>query len=264
MNRHALITVLILALAWTPALASSRYKMKYDGLPNAVPNLQHLTSAVPKAEQLSEHGNPSHYQVDGQHYEVLASAKDYDEIGTASWYGVKFHGELTSNRENYDMFAMTAASKTLPIPTYVRVKNMENGRSIIVRVNDRGPFVNDRIIDLSFAAASKLGMIKDGTATVRVTALTTPYVVDEKSSKISHDLGHFLLLGSFKEQDNALKMIAKVSKFTPYPLRIRASRGNKHTFYRVELGPFDGVHNLKEVKQLLKQKGIAPVFARLG
>jgi len=259
-----LIIALIWILAWMPVQADVRYKIKHDGPPRGSINVNIIRDAVPKPEPLSEHGNPSHYIVDRKHYEVLPSSKGYDEIGRASWYGVKFHGELTSNRENYDMFAMTGASKTLPIPTFVRVKNMENGRSVVVRVNDRGPFINDRIIDLSYAAASKLGMIKNGTSTVRVTALTSPYVINDKSSEITQELGRFLQIGSFRNENNALKLIAKVSKFTPYPLRIKANKGSKHIIYRVEIGPFNKIHHLKQARQLLKRKGIAPVFARLG
>lgn len=256
--------LLLIMLAWIPSTAHARYKMQHDGPPQKVVTLKKARNTVPKSEPLSLDGNPSHYNVDGKTYEVMNSAKGYQEIGTASWYGVKFHGELTSNREKYDMFEMTAASKTLPLPTYVKVENLENGREIVVRVNDRGPFVDDRIIDLSYAAATRLGMIAKGTAKVRVTALTTPHVINHKTKEITHELGRFLQIGSFREQDNALKLIAKVSKFTPYPLRIRATNGQKGIIYRVELGPFDEVHHVNQAKSLLKEKGIFPVFARLG
>jgi rare lipoprotein A len=128
--------------------------------------------AVPRPEPRSRYGNGPEYEVFGQAYQVMDSSSGYKERGVASWYGKKFHGRLTSNREPYDMYAMTAAHKTLPLPTYVKVRNLRNDRSIIVRVNDRGPFVHNRIIDLSYAAALKLDMIRDGTSLVEVTAIS--------------------------------------------------------------------------------------------
>ena len=255
----------VMLLAWMPAHVEARYKLEYDGPPQQDVNMVSLNDAVPKSEPLSLDGNPSHYKVNGKTYEVKNTAKDYDKIGVASWYGVKFHGELTSNRETYDMFSMTAASKTLPLPTYVRVENLDNGRTVVVRVNDRGPFVDDRIIDLSYAAGIKLGMIEKGTANVRVTALTTPHVtISDKSNEITHNLGRFLQIGSFSQEDNALKLITKISKFTPYPIRIRAYNKNKRTIYRVEVGPFEEIHHINQAKRFLKAQGIFPVFARLG
>lgn len=128
--------------------------------------------AVPRPEARSRYGNGPVYEVFGKRYTVMESGSDYAERGVASWYGQKFHGRLTSNRETYDMYQMTAAHKTLPLPTYVRVRNLRNNRSIVVRVNDRGPFVHNRIIDLSYAAALKLDMVKDGTSLVEVTAIS--------------------------------------------------------------------------------------------
>ena len=127
---------------------------------------------VPRREAKSRYGNGPVYEVLGKRYTVLPSAVGYKERGVASWYGDKFHGNLTSNREVYDMHAMTAAHKTLPLPTYVRVRNLSNGNMIIVRVNDRGPFVSNRIIDLSYSAAKKLDMIGTGTSLVEVEAIT--------------------------------------------------------------------------------------------
>ena len=127
---------------------------------------------VPRPEPRSRYGNGPVYEVLGETYRVMDSSSGYKERGVASWYGKKFHGRLTSNREPYDMYAMTAAHKTLPLPTYVKVRNLRNDKSIIVRVNDRGPFVHNRIIDLSYAAALKLDMVSDGTSLVEVTAIS--------------------------------------------------------------------------------------------
>ena len=133
----------------------------------------HSTDDLPQ-ESMSRYGNHSPYKVLGKTYQVMPSAMGYEEEGNASWYGRKFHGKLTSNREKYNMYTMTAAHKTLPLPTYVRVTRVDTGASIIVRVNDRGPFHSNRIIDLSYVAAKKLNMVDQGTARVKVEALTSP------------------------------------------------------------------------------------------
>jgi rare lipoprotein A len=127
--------------------------------------------AIPRWEPRSRYGNGPVYEVLGERYTVMHSSSGYQERGVASWYGKKFHGNLTSNRETYDMYQMTAAHKTLPLPSYVRVRNLRNDKSVVVRVNDRGPFVHNRIIDLSYAAAIKLDMIRDGTSLVEGTAI---------------------------------------------------------------------------------------------
>lgn len=140
-------------------------------VPKPPADISAIPDAVPRAEPRSKYGNPPFYDVLGQRYQVLASAVGYDERGVASWYGPTFHGKNTSSGEPYDMYAMTAAHKTLPIPCYARVTNLANGRSVIVRINDRGPFVANRIIDLSWTAAAKLDMLRDGTAFVSVQTL---------------------------------------------------------------------------------------------
>ena len=135
------------------------------------PPADSVPDMVPRAEPRSRSGNPPFYDVFGKRYYVLSSGVGYIERGVASWYGPGFHKVRTSTGESYDMYAMTAAHKTLPLPAYVRVTNLQNGRSIVVRVNDRGPFVGNRIIDLSYTAASKLDMLRNGTAMVEVRSL---------------------------------------------------------------------------------------------
>jgi rare lipoprotein A len=139
--------------------------------PAAPAHLLDVPDAIPRIEPRAIYGNPPSYEVFGKRYYVMASSAGYVERGVASWYGPGFHQELTSVREPYDMYGMTAAHKTLPLPAYVRVTNLQNGRSCVVRVNDRGPFVGNRIIDLSYTAAAKLDMLRDGTAMVEVRAL---------------------------------------------------------------------------------------------
>ena len=137
-------------------------------------NFDELPDAIPQAEFKSRSGNPETYVIDGVTHRVLDTSAGYREEGIASWYGGYFHGRLTSSGDVYDMYQMTAAHRSLPLPTYVRVTHLGNGRSVVLRVNDRGPFVEDRLIDLSFAAASKLGMAAIGTAQVEVVALDPP------------------------------------------------------------------------------------------
>jgi len=133
-----------------------------------------IPDAIPQPEFKSRSGNLETYVIDGVTYRVLGTSRGYREVGLASWYGGYFHGRQTSSGDVYDMYLMTAAHKSLPLPTYVRVTHQGNGRSVVVRVNDRGPFVDDRIIDLSFTAATKLGMADSGTARVEVVALDPP------------------------------------------------------------------------------------------
>lgn len=150
---------------------NSRYAQKHDSIPTRLPNQSELQEPAPKVETPSRGGNKN-YQVFGIPYKVLPSAAGYIETGTASWYGNKFHGHLTSNGETYDMYAFSAAHKSLPLPTYLQVTNLANNKSVIVRVNDRGPFHGDRLIDLSYSAAYKLGYLKQGTAKVKIEAIT--------------------------------------------------------------------------------------------
>ena len=137
-------------------------------------NFNEIPDAIPQPEFKSPLGNPETYVVDGVTYRVRDTSAGYREEGLASWYGGYFHGRRTSSGDVYDMYRMTAAHKSLPLPTYVRVTHLGNGRSVVLRVNDRGPFVEDRIIDLSYAAAAKLGMANSGTARVEVVALDPP------------------------------------------------------------------------------------------
>lgn len=141
-------------------------------LPHNAPDIGQIPDAIPRDEPRSASGNPPFYVVAGHRYVVLPSASGYIERGVASWYGTEFHGLRTSTGESYDMFAMTAAHKTLPLPCYARVTNLSNGRNVVVRINDRGPFVANRIIDLSYSAANRLDMIRNGTAFVQVEVLS--------------------------------------------------------------------------------------------
>ncbi|WP_302138864.1 septal ring lytic transglycosylase RlpA family protein [Halomonas alkalicola] len=151
--------------------SGGRYAMSGDAYPMDPPDVSQIPDAVPRLEPLSRGGNRPTYEVWGKTYQVLPDARGYARQGTASWYGEKFHGYATSNGEIYDMYKMTAAHRSLPLPSYVRVTSLDNGRSAIVRVNDRGPFHNDREIDLSYAAAARLEILERGTGRVKVEAI---------------------------------------------------------------------------------------------
>jgi len=165
---HFRLLISILGLFFISACTHIPDDSGADSAPKLFLDPEQIEDAIPTIEPLSRYGNPSSYEIKGVRYHLLNSNENYREVGKASWYGNKFHGRLTSNREIYNMYEMTAAHKTLPIPCYVEVTNLENGRKAIVRVNDRGPFIEDRIIDLSYAAATKLGVLDNGTATVLV------------------------------------------------------------------------------------------------
>jgi rare lipoprotein A len=150
-------------------------------------NWADIPDAVPRVEPKSGLGNPESYVVFGKRYHTLSSSEGYEAEGVASWYGPKFDRRPTSSGETYDMYAMTAAHKTLPLPTYVRVTNLDNGRTAVVKVNDRGPFYGHRLIDLSYAAARKLGIVATGTAPVDVRAIDPAHFHSQENFVVSRD-----------------------------------------------------------------------------
>lgn len=231
-----------------------------DGPPEHPINIGEIDDIKPKAEPLSKYGNPHSYVVAGKRYYVLKNADNYEKRGTASWYGKKFHGRRTSNGEIYDMYAMTAAHKTLPLPTYVQVTNLHNQRRTIVRVNDRGPFHDDRLIDLSYAAAAKLGIMGSGTASVEVKAISTgPYASKSNDSTLQYtqqEYVHYVQVGAFADRRNAERMLKKISVNTPYSVRI-SDGGNTNTpYYRVHIGPFENRQQLLDAEAQLSELGI--------
>jgi len=165
--RHILLVVIFCLLWGCQSAPGGRYSQHKDSAPRHVAKLPETLDAVPKYEPYRMF-NSRPYVVLNKRYTPLSSGKGFEQTGFASWYGQKFHGHLTSNGETYNMFAMSAAHKTLPLPSYVRVTNLQNGKQVIVRVNDRGPFHDNRIIDLSYAAAVKLGYHDKGTAQVNI------------------------------------------------------------------------------------------------
>ncbi len=230
-----------------------------DG-PGAPIDADAIPPAVPRDEPRSRYGNPESYVVDGRRYHVRDSARGYVREGTASWYGRKFHGRRTSSGETYNMYTMSAAHRTLPLPTYARVTNLDNGRSAVVRVNDRGPFVGDRLIDLSYAAATRLGVVGEGTARVRVRALDpgVPTVREGRDPPGNGDL--FAQVGAFRERDNADRLRARLERARIGPVRIeRASSDDGATLYRVRIGPVTAAGGRGALVGRLEELGIRRV-----
>src|SRR5262245_57337592 len=166
-------------------------------------DLNSIPDAVPKYEPRSKRGNPPFYTVLGKRYVVLDTATGYVERGVASWYGPTFHGVSTSIGEAYDMYGMSAAHKTLPLPAYARVTNLRNRKSVVVRTNDRGPFVANRIIDLSYTAAAKLDMLKDGTTLVEVRVVTPDDTDKLARTDESPPQTLYVQAGAFSDEANA-------------------------------------------------------------
>jgi len=226
--------------------------------PSAPPaSVNAIPDAVPRVEPRSAHGNPPFYDVLGQRYYVLASADGYLERGVASWYGPTFHGGNTSSGEPYDMYAMTAAHKTLPLPCYARVTNLRNGKSVVVRINDRGPFVANRLIDLSYTAASKLDMLREGTTLVEVRVLspTMPDVLTRTTAQPPPAL--YVQAGAFADQQHAQRLLERLQAagleraFIALPLQSGAP------LYRVRLGPVESVAQFDQLAARLAALGIA-------
>ncbi len=248
---------------------------------SGIENPAAIPDAVPRVEQRSRYGNPVSYEVNGERYYVLEDHRGYIERGTASWYGEKFHGRRTSSGEPYDMYAMTAAHRTLPLPTYVRVTNLDNGRSVVVKVNDRGPFHGNRLIDLSYAAAAKLDMLQKGTAPVEVRAIdparpetgpkaavvvspgsaaatappspaTTAGMAEERSS-------HFYIqTGAFSDQRNAEMLRSALSESGTGDVHIlESATAGGRILYKVRVGPLTDLDNALRLKERLAASGIA-------
>lgn len=209
-------------------------------------------------------GIPKPYKVFGKWYHPMGDAGGYQEKGIASWYGSDFHGKKTSNGETYNMYAMTAAHKTLPLGTVVRVHNLENGRKTEVRVNDRGPFVRGRIIDLSYSAAKELGVVGPGTAPVEVVALGTPAPSKNGGPPVyipgDYYSGNFTIqIGAFTIQENAQRLKTKLSS-TYKNVHITPYDDGRQTFYRVRLGRCNTLDLAQEYEDQMIKKGFEGAF----
>lgn len=282
--------LLLLALA-VAACAPLPRQDRPDRAPSHPPDVSGVPHPTPRDEPRSRYGNPASYEVFGKTYYVLDTAAGYLERGVASWYGEKFHGRRTSSGETYDMYAMTAAHKTLPLPTYVRVTNLRNGRDVTVKVNDRGPFVHNRVIDLSYTAASQLGIIENGTGLVEIEALsgqddsarravvplreatsTAAGQNDDKTVVFAEPVSAkpaelveprptagelFVQLGAFADPLNARALAARLETNGFDAIRITADPVQERMVYRVRIGPLTGVPELDAVAAQLASAGIA-------
>jgi rare lipoprotein A len=249
-----------------------------------------VPDVVPRSEPRSRSGNPPFYDVLGKRYFVLSSNVGYVERGVASWYGPGFHKVRTSTGETYDMYGMSAAHKTLPLPAYVRVTNLQNGRSVVVRVNDRGPFVGNRIIDLSYTAASKLDMLRNGTAMVEVRSLdaapapgpapgpppeapitaansaptAAPLTVSplEAASpaapvaQVPVPAALFIQAGAFSDPKNAERLVGKLRGGGYGKIFMRDDEIAGRRMYRVRIGPVPSVAEFDRIVAALERVGI--------
>jgi rare lipoprotein A len=229
-------------------------------------------------------GNPPVYEVFGETYYVQNSSADYRERGVASWYGKDFHGRSTANGETYDMYALTAAHKTLPIPTWVEVTNLANGRRVIVKVNDRGPFVAGRIIDLSYAAATEIGMVNAGTASVEVRALGVPVGGDLPDARSFADRSFesprsgfsliseaaaaepgpgdrpmqqvFAQVGAFSDRDNAARLVSRLKAGGQQNAFVLSQTVGSNELHRVRIGPLSDIAAFDDVRRDLIALGV--------
>ncbi len=277
--RFYVITLLVVLLS--ACSAPNRIpvlKPSQDGRPAQTVDVSTIPDARPAPVVRTRAGNAPKYTVLGKTYRVLPSSHGYKERGEASWYGTKFHGRRTANGEVYNMFAMTAAHKTLPIPSYVRVTHVGNGRSIVVRINDRGPFHGNRIIDLSYAAAKKLGVIATGVAQVDVVDVTPTNggrntasvpvpasVTDNRnipsvpavtssvaSASSSGDV--YLQLGAFQQPKSAETLRDKIAGVVSHAVNVIIGRDKLH---RVFVGPFNSRQQVVGIQSLLRQRGLS-------
>lgn len=263
-----------------------RYSSRSDGYPTDQRDLSQVKDAVPRYEPRSRSGNQPLYTVLGKRYSVMPSAQGYVEEGLASFYGSKFHGYATSSGEPYDMYAMTAAHKALPLPSYARVTNLDNGRTVVVRVNDRGPFHDGRIMDLSYAAAWRLGIAANGTGHVRVEGIdpltlgspsatmlaaknappaTTnvqpsvavspiaPRVAGSSVAAGSMGAGKMLQVAALSSEQNAWQLKAQLSSRLSLPVAVQKTRD----IYRIHVGPFHDEVALVAAREALNNAGYA-------
>ncbi|MCL7940870.1 septal ring lytic transglycosylase RlpA family protein [Halomonas sp. ATCH28] len=265
-----------------------RYALAGDAYPEDPPDVAEVPDAVPRREARSRGGNKSPYEVWGKRYEVMADASGYSRQGRASWYGKKFHGYATSNGEIYDMYKMSAAHRSLPLPSFVRVTSLDNGRSAIVRVNDRGPFHSDREIDLSYAAAARLGILKQGTGRVKVEAIDVerwiadngdaPRAGERASPRVevprrearpvatgasvpgrearTAEGGVFLQVAALGSADSARQLKSRLEGEIDRPVRVASATG----LHRVQVGPLDDARQVDPVREQLRRAGFAQAF----
>ncbi|MFM2590699.1 septal ring lytic transglycosylase RlpA family protein [Vibrio sp. TBV020] len=257
MKKQLLLSTLMasLVLAGCSSSPTKRYSIDDDIAPDAPINVDHIEDATPQYEPYSLGGN-SDYTLRGESYTIIKEPQGFKQEGQASWYGKKFHGHLTSNGEIYDMYSMTAAHKELPIPSYVKVTNKDNGKSTVVRVNDRGPFHPGRIIDLSYAAALKLDVIRTGTANVAIEVIT----IDRPTQAHKQEaLPKFVVqVASSKHQDRVETLAQDLSQ----KLLVKSYVNSGKDIYRVFLGPFNDYMLTQKALEQVKELGYTSAFIK--
>jgi len=259
--------------------SSSRYAQSQDSAPDRAVDVADVKDAIPRVEPKSRYGNKPSYEVFGKRYHTLASSQGYSDRGIASWYGTKFHGHRTSSGEPYDMYQMSAAHKTLPLPTYARITNLGNGKSVVVKINDRGPFHDNRIIDLSYAAASRLDILAKGTGLVEVQAIdpraykpeapkrnvlvskpkvtATQPVNGSEHEHTERKLSLYLQVGAFLSRGNAERLKTRLSSTElPGTLQISEGLSQQKPIYRVRIGPLANAEAADKLTQFLADQGI--------
>ncbi|MGH8211828.1 MAG: septal ring lytic transglycosylase RlpA family protein [Rhodanobacteraceae bacterium] len=242
---------------------SSRYRQTQDSTPDGGGiDIASMPEPVPRSEPRSRYGNKSPYSVLGQTYTVLPTAADYDERGIASYYGSKFHGYMTSDFEKYDMYAFSAASKVLPLPSYARVTNLENGKSVILRVNDRGPFAPNRIIDLSYAAAVRIGIWPRGTGLVEVQGIDPAQMDAEPgpppivTARSGGKPKLYLQVGAFGDPANAQRLADQLRARDFGAVRVVDAQMGGRDLKRVQIGPLADVDEADRVTQKIDALGL--------
>ncbi|MDW6003405.1 septal ring lytic transglycosylase RlpA family protein [Vibrio mangrovi] len=236
--------------------SSGRYDISDDVAPDRPISIEHIEDAQPQYEPYSLGGNKD-YTVRGKKYHILKNPQGFQEKGIASWYGKKFHGHQTSNGEIYDMYSMTAAHKTLPIPSYVKVTNLNNGKTAVVRVNDRGPFHSGRIIDLSYAAAYKLDVIRTGTAPVQIEVLS--YDKPTTPAKPKANQSDYIIQVS---SSTHLERTRTLSKDLSQKLSVASYIDSLNGSHRVLLGPFHDYTQTQQTLEKVKLLGYETAFIR--
>lgn len=237
---------------------SSRYRDTKDSVPPPL-DVSKLVEPVPKVEPRSLYGNKSPYNVRGKSYRVLPSARGYHQRGIASFYGNKFHGYKTSSLETYDMYAFSAASTTLPLPSYARVTNLETGKSVVVRVNDRGPFHDNRLIDLSYAAAVKIGIWPKGTGLVEVRGIDPAKPSPELPPPAAVPSGQadiYLQVGAFSDADNAEQLASRLRGARLGTVQVSQTVVNGRKLSRVRVGPLSSVARADQVSAQIEAMGL--------
>jgi rare lipoprotein A len=252
----------VLSIAVLAACAGNAPRQSVPPTRDAASQPGSSSPSNPPATVRSGRGNPPFYTVLGKRYHVLPTSAGYVQRGVASWYGPDFHGLSTSNGETYDMHAMTAAHTTLPLPTWVEVTNLVNGKRVVVRVNDRGPFVDNRLIDLSFAAATALDMVRTGTARVEVRAVAPPLDSYRTGAAVAATSvapveQMFVQIGAFSEAENAERLVARLRASGFANPTVFSEPDNRRTLHRVRLGPIADAVEFDQVNAQLRAIGVS-------